>query len=184
MRLPSLPASSCLLLLLLVLFVGQVRSLQPTAPVVASPNTESSPSNFVFSFELINNLSTSSYLMVVLPFYPATITPLSCNLLGPLSSLIAATSCANLYTQSLLVANPLSINTTAVNNINPNIQANLTIVMGFNGVLAAGTSHSVQLRLQDNLPAIGALSVSFEMYSISGTGVMLEENWNMGQVYL
>ena len=27
---------------------------------------------------------------------------------------------------------------------------------------------------EDNLPAIGALSQSFEMYTISGTGVMLE----------
>jgi len=150
------PAPPLLLAMLFALLVNQVRTLQPIAPVVASPNTESSPSNFIFSFELINNLATSSYLMVVFPFYPATITPQSCNLLG--TSAYTATSCANLYTASLTNPNPLTINTTAVNNINPNIQSTLTIVMGFSGILLAGTSYSIQVRLQDNLPAIGALS--------------------------
>ena len=44
--------------------------------------------------------------------------------------------------------------------------------------------YSMQILLQENLPAIGALSQSFEMYAISSTGVMIEENWNMGQVFL
>jgi hypothetical protein len=109
--------------------------------------------------------------MIVFPFYPSSITPQSCNILNTLS--LSTTSCYNLNVASSLNPNPLSINTSAVNNINPNIQSILTIVMGFSNTLVAGTSYSVQVRLQDNLPAVGALSQSFEMYTISGTGVML-----------
>lgn len=172
MRVPPRSTSIFLLTITVALLCTKVHSLQPTGPILASPNTESSPSNFIFSFNLINNLTTSSYLMIVFPFYPSTITPQSCNILNALS--ISATSCYNLNAASALVTNPLTINTTAVNNINPNIQSTLTIVMGFSNTLVAGTSYSVQIRLQDNLPAIGALSYSFEMYAISGTGVMLE----------
>lgn len=60
----------------------------------------------------------------------------------------------------------------------------LTIVVGFSGALAANTDYSLQILLEDNLPAVGALSQSLEMYAISSTGVMLEENWNMGQLFL
>lgn len=171
MRVTPHTASIFLLLIIIALLSSKVRTLQPTGPVLASPNTESSPSNFIFSFNLINDLSTSSYLMIVFPFYPSSITPQSCNILNTLS--LTTTSCYNLNVASGLTPNPLTINASAVNNINPNIVSTVTIVMGFSSTLTAGTSYSVQVRLQDNLPAVGALSQSFEMYTISGTGVML-----------
>jgi hypothetical protein len=172
MRVVPYTTSLLIILITLASLNNKVYALQPTGPVLASPNTESSPSNYIFSFNLLNNLATSSYLMVVFPFYPNTITPQSCNILNSLT--ITTSSCYNLNVASGLISNPLTINTTAVNNINPNIQSTLTIVMAFSQILLAGTSYSIQIRLQDNLPAIGALSQSFEMYTISGTGVMLE----------
>jgi len=171
MRVTQQSISIFLLIIIIALLSSKVHTLQPTGPILASPNTESSPSNFIFNFNLVNNLSRSSYLMIVFPFYPSSITPQSCNILNSLS--LTTTSCYNLNVASGLNPNPLTINSTAVNNINPNIQSTLTIVMGFSNTLVAGTSYSVQVRLQDNLPAVGALSQSFEMYTISGTGVML-----------
>jgi hypothetical protein len=108
--------------------------------------------------------------MVVFPFYPTTITPLSCILLN---SPITSTACNNLYTATNTSPNPLTINTTAVSSINPNIITTLTIVIGFNTPLTANTTYSLQIIMQDNLPSVGAISQSFEMYAISGTGVMI-----------
>jgi len=96
--------------------------------------------------------------MVVFPIYPSPITPFTCTLLN---SIITTTSCHNLDNASQILINPLTINTTGVNNINPNIQATLTIVVGFSSVLNAGTSYSIQILISDNLPSIGALSTSF-----------------------
>jgi len=44
--------------------------------------------------------------------------------------------------------------------------------VSFDNTLLASTSYSLQIVLSDNLPAIGALSKSFEMYVISGSGIM------------
>jgi len=166
--------------LLLVIFIFRIDCLVPTAPIIATPNTESSPSNFIFNFQLSNSLLSSSYLMVVFPIYPSTITPYSCILL---TSTNPVTACINLNTASGMSPNPLTINATAVTNINPNIQSLATIVIGFSLPLAANTQYSLQITIQSTLPSIGALSSNFEMYAISGSGVMEEENWNMGQVF-
>lgn len=173
---------NCCLLIVLGLLLRLAEGLVPTTPVLASPNTESSPSNFIFGFKLGHDLPATGYLMVVLPFFSVTITPKSCTLLSQLS--LSADSCHNLNTASNTSPNPITINTTTVNSLNPNIASTVTIVVGFSGALLANTDYSLQILLQDNLPAIGALSESFEMYAMSGTGVMLEENWNMGQVFL
>jgi hypothetical protein len=169
-------------LLLLLSLLAPVFCLKPTAPIIASPNTESSPSNFIFSFSLSNDLPTGGYLLIVIPFYSVTLSPKSCTLLNQAS--LTATLCQNLHTASSASPNPLSINVTVVNELNPNVPSALTIVVSFSGVLTASTPFELQLMLNNNLPAIGALSESFEMYAMSSTGVMLEENWNMGQVYL
>lgn len=146
-------------LLSLLMMASIVACLKPTAPVMASPNTESSPSNFIFSFSLSKELPLDGYLMVVFPFYPSTITPSSCTLLNTLSA--TATVCQNLNLASSAVPNPLTINSTRVNTINANIPSTLTIVVGFSVLLTTSTSHSVQIKLQDNLPSVGALSQSF-----------------------
>jgi hypothetical protein len=131
----------------------------PTAPILATPNTEASPSNMVLSFSLTNDLPTSAYLMIVFPFYETTIVPKSCTLLNQMVT--TAVTCQNLNLASASVPNPLTINATRVNDLNPNVQSTKTIVTSFSQTLSKGTSYSIQVILQDNLPAIGALSESF-----------------------
>lgn len=160
-------------MVVVLLFFQGVSSLKPTAPIIATPNTESSPSNFIFSFSLASDLPATGYIMVVFPFYSVTIGPKSCTLLNS-GTIIKADQCYNLNVASGTNPNPLTINTTVVNELNPNIQSALTVVVGFSGVLVGGTAYSMQIKLTDNLPSIGALSESFEMYAMSGTGVMLE----------
>lgn len=174
------PSSTVTHAFLLTLLTSLTACLIPTAPILALPNTESSPSNFIFSFSLTNPMLSSSYLMIVFPIFSSTITPFTCTLLN---NAITSSVCVNLNTASGTNPNPLTINTTAVNSINPNIQSMLTVVTSFSGSLLAATSYSLQIILSNNLPSIGALSESFEMYVISGTGVMQEENWNMGQLF-
>ncbi len=43
--------------------------------------------------------------------------------------------------------------------------------------------YSIQILTNNVLPAVGKITSNLEMYTISGTGFMLEENWNFGQVY-
>lgn len=99
------------------------------------------------------------------------------------NSSLVISKCLNLDAGS--TADTLSINTTWINQINPNIAiaATKTIAVQFNQALAAGVSYSIQILTNNVLPAIGSITSNFEMYTISGTGFMLEENWNFGQVY-
>ena len=168
-------------LIITLALLSPAGALTPTGPILASPNTESSPANFIFSFKLANTMLTSSYLMIVFPIFPSTITPYTCTLL---STSILSTACINLNTASAASPNPLTINTTAVNSINPNIQSMLAIVARFDTNLLPNVAYSLQVILSNNMPSIGALSESFEMYVISGTGIMQEENWNVGQLFL
>ena len=151
--------SFVLSLFLIFLLLNGVFTLKPTAPILASPNTESSPSNFIISFSLTNDLPADAYLMIVFPFYSSTITPRTCTLLNSIST--TANVCQNLNLASSANPNPLTINTTVASELNANIASTLTIVVGFSAMLNKNTAYSIQILLQDNLPAIGALSHSF-----------------------
>jgi hypothetical protein len=96
--------------------------------------------------------------MIVFPIFPSAITPFTCTLLN---SAFISKSCVNLNSATNSLINPLTINTTAVNNINPNIQPTLTVVVSFDNTLLAARSYSIQIVLSNNLPSIGALSQSF-----------------------
>lgn len=116
-------------------------------------------------------------------FTPLTLTtsPL-CNMVGANSSITIRT-CEPLDTGSL--SGRLTINTTWLNQINPNlgVAASRTIAVQFGQTLLPGIPYSIQILTNNVLPAIGSITSNFEMYTISGTGFMLEENWNFGQVY-
>lgn len=112
MRIPF-KRSQLIPLLITALLLTTVCPLKPTAPILASPNTESSPSNFIVSISLTNDLPMGAYLMVVIPFYSSTITPKSCTLLNSLST--TASICQNLNLASSAVPNPLTVNTTVAN---------------------------------------------------------------------
>lgn len=165
-----------LLLLLLVLLVSAT-TIRPTQPIVVNPNTESSPANLMFYFSLENPLPVSSYLMITFSTF-TTATPISCDVLDNVNLTIP--KCVNLNTGG----NDITITQAGVNSVNPNINAVKTVVLQFNSVLAANTEYKIQIRTNNVLPNIGSITKSFEMYTITGTGVMIEENWNFGQVYL
>ena len=165
-----------LLLLLLVLLVSAT-TIRPTQPIVVNPNTESSPANLMFYFSLENPLPVSSYLMITFSTF-TTATPISCDVLDNVNLTIP--KCVNLNTGG----NDITITQAGVNSVNPNINAVKTVVLQFNSVLAASTEYKIQIRTNNVLPNIGSITKSFEMYTITGTGVMIEENWNFGQVYL
>jgi cytochrome c oxidase assembly protein Cox11 len=97
------------------------------------------------------------------------------------TSSLAVSSCQNLDAGS--TAKTLTVNNTWINQINPNIVATRTIAVQFNQNLSSGVAYSLQVITDNVLPAIGSITSNFELYTISGTGFMLEENWNFGQVY-
>ena len=96
---------------------------------------------------------------------------------------LAISRCENLNGGSN--AKNISINATWINQINPNIAiaATRTIAVQFNQDAQAGVAYSIQILTYNVLPAIGSITSNLEMYTISGPGFMLEENWNFGQVY-
>lgn len=165
------------LLVILILIVSSC-SIRPTQPIVVNPNTESSPSNFMFYFNLENPLPTSAYLMITFSTFTTTAVPISCDVLDNLN--LTVSTCVNLNTPS----SSITITQQGVNSVNPNINAGKTVVLQFNSVLVTGTEYKLQIRTNNVLPNIGSITKSFEMYTITGTGVMIEENWNFGQVYL
>lgn len=177
----SSPRFSLIVLLIVVAsLIPDASAIIPTSPIIASPNTESSPSNFMMSFQLSNPLPASGYLMVVFPIYSSTVTPTSCLLLGTTN---IATQCVNLNTASSSSPNPLTINSSSVTTVNVNIVTTKTVVIQFTSSLLAGTTYTIQILVSSILPYINALSANFEMYTMSATGVMIEENWNFGNVF-
>lgn len=80
-----------------------------------------------------------------------TANPLSCLVLSNTS--LTVPTCVNLNTPN--VATPITINQTWVNTINPNIKANLAVVLQFSSQLQAKTEYSIQIITDNVLPAIG-----------------------------
>lgn len=66
--------------------------------------------------------------------------------------------------------------------VNPNINAQLTIVIDSNTQLASSTNYYLQIVLTNVVPSTGKLSYSFEFYSVSANSIIYEQNWNFGQV--
>jgi hypothetical protein len=120
--------------------------------MVVSPNTESSPMNFIINFQLEKALPSTGYLMFTITPLTISVTPYSCVYLG---TGVTVSVCENLNT-----ATTLTINQTSINAFNPNIQASLTMVLQFSTNLAAGSSHSIQLMATNVLPSIGSITSS------------------------
>jgi cytochrome c oxidase assembly protein Cox11 len=74
---------------------------------------------------------------------------------------LSISKCQNLDTGS--TGGTLSINTTWINQINPNIaiSATKTIAVQFNQNLSPGVSYSIQILTNNVLPAIGSITSNF-----------------------
>ena len=153
-------------------------SIRPTRPIMANPNTESSSANFFFYFELEEDLPADGYLMITFTPYITEAEPVTCDMLSHTGNPI--TTCLNLNT----AGSDITITQPDINDVNPNINATETVVIQFTSTLSAATEYQIQIATDNVLPDIGSITSSFEMYTITGTGVMIEENWNCGQVFL
>ena len=156
------------LLLCLLLLAGPALAIRPTQPIRANPNTESSPANFFFFFQLDNALPASGYLMITFSPYITSAEPLTCDMLTDTGNPI--TSCVNLNT----AGESITISQSGINGVNPNIDATKTVVMQFSSGLAAGQEFKIQITTNNVLPDIGSITTSFEMYTVTGKGVMIE----------
>lgn len=144
-----------LLYLVLVFLLSQpCVQLSPTGPILLLPNTGSSPSNFIFPFQLDHTLPIGGYLLIMMPVFTLTIIPSSCTMIIPNQPI---QTCTNLATPNT----HLTINQTSINNININILPLQTIVIQFNTALLPSLSYSLQIVLQHSLPNLGAISPSF-----------------------
>lgn len=104
--------------------------------------------------------------------------PISCLVLDNLNLTIS--TCVNLNSGG----NAITIAQSAINSVNVNINAAKTVVMQFSSALSPGVSYKIQVMTTNVLPNIGSITKSFEFYTLTNTGVMIEENWNFGQVFL
>ena len=169
-------AAIILLIQLLILPTYSVHQIQP---IKVNPNTESSPSNFIFYFSLDNTLPSDGYLLVTFSPFTGSADPLSCIMLDHNST--TTTKCVNLNTAG---ADDITITQSGINEINPNIYASKTVVVQFSDDLSASTEYKIQIMTDNVLPNIGSITSSLEMYTVTGTGMFIEENWNFGQVFL
>lgn len=93
--------------------------------------------------------------------------PISCHVLD--NSSLTVSKCVNLDTGG----NSITITQSGVNSVNPNINAAKTIVLQFSQVLSVNTEYKLQIMTSNVLPNIGSITSSFEMYTITNTGVMI-----------
>ena len=167
------------LILLIQLLILSTYSVHQTQPIKVNPNTESSPSNFIFYFSLDYTLPSDGYLLVTFSPFTGTADPLSCIMLDHNST--TTTKCVNLNTAT---SDDITINQADINEINPNIYASRTVVVQFSEDLSPSTEYKIQIMTDNVLPNIGSITSSLEMYAVTGTGMFIEENWNFGQVFL
>lgn len=120
--------------LLLSLIFSLCHCVIPSQPIVVSPNTESSPSNFIFNFALQKQLESTGYLLISFSPLISTVTPKSCIVISTNIALLSISNCQNLDTGS--IAGTLTVNKTWINQINPNILPTQTIAVQFNQNLA------------------------------------------------
>lgn len=85
------------IILVVLLLLCPTTPIIAVGPIEASPNTENSPSVYLFPFKLDKPLPTSGYLLVTMPNYVSAITPTTCKLAN--TSIVL--SCCNLRTPTI-----------------------------------------------------------------------------------
>ena len=116
--------------LLLSMIFSFCHCVIPSRPIVVSPNTESSPSNFIFNFALEKQLESTGYLLISFSPLVSTVSPKSCLVISTNVASLTITNCQNLDTGSS--AGTLTVNKTWIGQINPNILPTQTIAVQFN----------------------------------------------------
>lgn len=149
--------------------------LVPIGPIELSPNTENSPSVYLFPFKLSRSLPQTGYLLITMPNYQTAVTPTSCKLVNTSVTL----DCTNFQTPTLT---GLTVTASSMATPAPNINPMLTVLVRSDTALAASTNYYLQVVLSNVIPSTNTLSDSFEFYSVSFNSIIYEQNWNFGQV--
>lgn len=85
----------CCLLGFFLLAVS-VSTISQTRPILVNPNTENSPTNFIFYFSLDYDLPSTDYLMITFSSFTSSVIPVSCIVLEHATT--ETSKCVNLQT--------------------------------------------------------------------------------------
>ena len=160
--------------LLFCLLLLQAQSLSPVGDIQLFPNTESSPSIYLIRFQITTALPTGSFLLVGMDWYSSDLLPHSCQLVNTSIAL----TCTNFNSPSFAL--PFSTSDFARFNSILSPAKMVAIRLGSN--ILPSTTYALELHLLNVVPNIQKISPSVEMYTMSETGLVYEENPNMGAV--
>ena len=156
------------------LLLLQVEALSPVGDIELYPNTENSPSIYLISFTLSTALPTNSYILVGMDWYTSDLNPHSCSIVNTSISI----TCTNFNNPSFT----LSIATSDFTRFNSILSPTKMVAIKLGNNLLQDTTYALELHLLNVVPNIQKISPSVEMYTMSATGLIYEENPNMGAV--
>ena len=160
--------------LLFCLLLLHTHSLNPVGDIQLFPNTENSPSIYLITFKLNIALPTDSYILVGMDWYSSTINPHHCQLVNT----TIPVTCTNFNSPSFT----LTISTSDFTRFNSILSPTKMIAIKLGSNLLQDVTYALEIHLLNVVPNIQKISPSVEMYTMSSTGLVYEENPNMGAV--
>ena len=133
-------------LLCLILLGVLARGLSPTNEILLYPNTAASPSLYLVSFTLTNELSVGEYLLVNMDWLPSSIDPYHCIMVNETVSI----SCTNLASPSFT----LTFTYATMLKHNAQLTDTTTLVVKLENILTANTEHHLQIGLLSDVPSL------------------------------
>ena len=163
-----------ILLALLALLISKGGALNPVGDIQLFPNTENSPSIYLIRFTLTTALPSKSYLLIGMDWYTSALSPHSCQLVNTSIPLRCTNFAAPTFT--------LTATTTDFAKFNSIFDTSKMVVIEIGSNLVHSTTYALELHLYNVVPNIQKISPSIEMYTMSASGLIYEENPNMGAV--
>ena len=161
-------------LLLILCLLACSQALSPVGDIQLFPNTESSPSIYLIRFSIATALPTDSYLLVGMDWYSSDLLPHSCQLVNTSIPL----TCTNFNSPGF----PLTITTAHFAKFNSILSPSKMVAIQLGSNILPGVTYALEVHLYNVVPNIQKISPSIEMYTMSSTGLVYEENPNMGAV--
>ena len=158
----------------LAVIVMHSTALEPVGEIKLFPNTENSPSLYIIEFTLSTALPSNSYLLVGMDWYSADVEPHQCLLVNTSISV----QCTNFASPSFTI----TATTATFAKFNDKLSAGKVVIIEVQSNLLPNTTYALQIHLKNVVPNIQKISPSIEMYTMSASGLIYEENRNMGAV--
>ena len=162
-------------IIFILLFIN-VYALNPVGDMQLFPNTENSPSLYLIRFTLSNAIPTGAYLLVGMDWYSANLVPHSCQFVNTSIPI----TCDNFASPSPSFG--MTITTANFAKFNSIFSTGKMVAIKLGSNLLQNTEYALELALTNVVPNIQKISPSIEMYAMSSTGLIYEENTNMGAV--